>query len=147
MDRLERCLDGLFSSLLRGAAVCLPCAGGSPRVSFGSGKREPRQEEKACKATKCERMRNTHAVFFGEPVIRASDWSGDDAREPMDVTGLGMQVGDTTDTGRVLPTPRTSTRAEREERDVSHVPFFPLVSVLCHGEGVGEKTPDTDWRP
>ena len=68
------------------------------------------------------RTRNTHAVW---PVTDASDHPGDETDTPMDLEELGEQVGDTTGTGRFLAAPRTTTRAEREEHDVSHVPYRP----------------------
>ena len=80
-------------------------------------------------------MRNTHAVWL---VADASALLGGGADEPMDV------VDDTTGAGRVLPTPRTPTRAGREEHDVSHVPHRPWCRCWVM---VGETTPDTDWRP
>ena len=44
------------------------------------------------------------------------------AEEPIEGAGAGGQVEDTTSTWRVLSAPRSPTRAEREEHDVSHVP-------------------------
>ena len=59
--------------------------------------------------------------------------------EPADLDGHGggdgTRVGDTA----VIPT-----KAEREEHDVSRV-LSPLVSILCHGKGTGEASPDTEW--
>ena len=65
-------------------------------------------------------MQNTHAVWL---VVDAFDWSRDGADGPMDVTGLGEQVDDTTGAARALPTTRTPTRTEREEHDVYLVPY------------------------
>ena len=55
----------------------------------------------------------------------------------MDVEGLGEQVGDATSTERVLATPRTPTKAKRDEHDVSHVPYR-LWCRFCvmHGTGL-----------
>ena len=41
--------------------------------------------------------------------------------EPADPEGLGGEGTDTVSTARVLAAPRTPTKAEREERVVSHV--------------------------
>ena len=43
--------------------------------------------------------------------------------EPADPDGLGEEVTDTVGTARVLAAPRTPTKTEREEHDVSHVPY------------------------
>ena len=64
--------------------------------------------------------------------------------EPADADGLGEEVTDTVGTARVLVAPRTPTKAEREEHDVSHVPYRPW-SILCHGKGNGEASPDAGW--
>ena len=45
--------------------------------------------------------------------------------EPADPDGLGEDVTDSVGTARVLAAPRTPTKAEREEHDVSHVPYHP----------------------
>ena len=65
------------------------------------------------------RTRNTHAVW---PVTDASDRLDVDMDESVEFDGLGGEGTDTVGTGRVLAAPRTPTKAEREERDVSHVP-------------------------
>ena len=56
-----------------------------------------------------------HAVW---PVTDASDRADVDVDEPADPDGLGREV-------RVLAAPRTPTKTEREEHDVSHVPCRP----------------------
>ena len=43
---------------------------------------------------------------------------------PLTLTDL-EEVTDTVGTARVLAAPRTPTKAEREEHDVSHVPYRP----------------------
>ena len=68
------------------------------------------------------RTRNTHAVWL---VTDASDRVDVDMDEPADPDGLGGEVTDTVGTACVLAAPRTPTKAEREEHDVSHVPFRP----------------------
>ena len=68
------------------------------------------------------RTRNTHAVW---PVTDASDRLDVDMDEPVDPDGLGGEGTDTASTGRVLAARRTPTKAEREEHDVSHVPYRP----------------------
>ena len=67
-----------------------------------------------------------------------------DMDKPADPEGLVEEVTDSVGTARVLAAPRAPTKAEREEHDVSHVPLSPLVSVLCHGKGIGETPPDTE---
>ena len=88
------------------------------------------------------RRRNTHAVW---PVTDAADQADVDMDEPADPDGLGREVTDTVRTARVLAAPRTPTKTEREEHDVSHVPYRPLCFILCHGKGTGEASPDTGW--
>ena len=68
------------------------------------------------------RTRNTQAVW---PVTYASDRLDVDMDEPVGPDGLGGEVTDTVGTARVLAAPRTPTKAEREEHDVSHVPYRP----------------------
>ena len=68
------------------------------------------------------RTRNTHAVWH---VTDASDQADVDMDEPADPDGLGREVTDTVGTARVLAAPWTPTITEREEHDVSHVPYFP----------------------
>ena len=58
--------------------------------------------------------------------------------ELADPDGLGSEVTDTVETA-----PRTPTKTEREEHDVSAL--SPLVSILCHGKRIGETSPDTVW--
>ena len=57
--------------------------------------------------------------------------------EPADPDGLGRVVTDTVGTARVLAAPRTPTKTEREEHDVSHVPF---------ALGVDSVSWEGDWR-
>ena len=92
------------------------------------------------------RTRSTHAVW---PVTDASDRADEDVDELADPDGLGEKVidTDTVRTARVLATPRTPTKAEREEHDVSHVPCRFLVSMMCHAWRTGETSLDTEWRP
>ena len=59
-------------------------------------------------------------------------WLGGGADEKMYVTGLERQMYNTIFTVRVLPTPRTQSRAEREEHDVSCSRFCVM------GREVGE---------
>ena len=68
------------------------------------------------------RTRNTHAVWL---VTDASDQADVDMDEPADPDGLGREVTDTVGAARVLAAPWTPTITEREEHDVSHVPYFP----------------------
>ena len=68
------------------------------------------------------RTRNTHAFW---PVTDSSDWLDVDMDEPLDPDGLEEDGTDTVSTERVLAAPRTPTKAEREEHDVSHVPYRP----------------------
>ena len=43
---------------------------------------------------------------------------------------------DTVGTTRVLAAPRTPTKAEREEHDVSHVPYHPWCRLCVMGRGL-----------
>ena len=79
------------------------------------------------------RTRNTHAVW---PVTDASDWHDVDMDEPVGPDGLGGEVTDTVGTTRVLAAPRTPTKAEREEHDVSHVPYHPWCRLCVMGRGL-----------
>ena len=88
------------------------------------------------------RTRNTHAVW---PVTDASDRLDVDMDELVDPDGLGGEVTDTVGTARVLAAPRTPTKAEREEHDVSHVPHRPWCRFCVKGRGLGETPPDTEW--
>ena len=63
--------------------------------------------------------RNTHTVW---PVTDASDLADVDMDESADPDVLGGEVTDTVVTARVLAAPRTPTKTEREEHDMSHVP-------------------------
>ena len=47
-----------------------------------------------------------------------------------------LEVMYTMGMARVLAAPRTPTKAERKEHDVSHVPGPPLVSILLHRRGL-----------
>ena len=73
---------------------------------------------------RAEHERNTHAVW---PVTDASDRLDVDMDELVDPDGLGREGTDTVTTGRVLAAPRTPTKAEREEEDVSHVPCVKVM--------------------
>ena len=66
------------------------------------------------------RTRNMHAVW---PVAVASDRADVDMDELAHPDGLGEEVTDTVETARVFSAPRTPTKTEREEHDVSHVPY------------------------
>ena len=59
--------------------------------------------------------------------------------------GLGGEVTDTVGTARVLTTPRTATKTEREEHDVSHVLYRPWCRFCVMGRGTGETSLDTEW--
>ena len=78
------------------------------------------------------RTGNTHAVW---PVIDASDRADVDMDGPADPDGLGREVTDTVGTARVLAAPRTPTKTEREELDVSHVPYRPWCRFCVMGRG------------
>ena len=82
------------------------------------------------------RTRNTHAVW---PVTDASDRLDVDTDEPADPDGLGREVIDTVGTARVLAAPRTPTKAEREEHDVSHVLYRPWCRFCVMGRGLGRR--------
>ena len=56
--------------------------------------------------------------------------------ELIDADGLGGEGTDTVSTGRVLAAPRTPTKAEREEHDVSHVPYRPWCRFCVMGRGL-----------
>ena len=74
-----------------------------------------------------------HAVW---PVTDASDRADEDIDEPVDPDGVGEEVTDTVGTARVLAAQRTPTKAEREEHDVSHVPYRPWCRFCVMGEGI-----------
>ena len=74
-----------------------------------------------------------HAVW---PVTDASDRLDVDMDEPVDPDGLGGEVTDTVGTARVLAAPRTPTKAERVEHDVSHVPYRPWCRFCVMGRGL-----------
>ena len=84
------------------------------------------------------RTRNTHSVW---PVTDASDRAGVDMDEPADPGGHGGEVTDTLGTARVLAAPRTPTKAEREEHDVSHVPYRPWCRFCVMGRGLERRHP------
>ena len=58
---------------------------------------------------------------------------------PVDPDGLGREVIDTVGTARVLAAPRTPTKAEREEHDVSHVLYRPWCRFCVMGRGLGRR--------
>ena len=77
-----------------------------------------------------ERTRNTHAVWPSLTLLI----------EPMrkwmmlaDPDVLGEEVTDMVGTARVLVAPRTPTKAEQEEHDVSHVPYRPWCRFCVMG--------------
>ena len=79
------------------------------------------------------RTRNMHAVW---PVTDASDRADADMDEPADFDGPWGEVTDTVGTARVLAAPRTPTKAEREEHDVSHVPGRPWCRFCVMGRAL-----------
>ena len=79
------------------------------------------------------RTRNTDAVW---PVTDASDRRDVDMDEPVEPDGLGEEGTDTVGTARVLTAPRTPTKAEREEHDVSHVPCRRWCRFCVMGRGL-----------
>ena len=79
------------------------------------------------------RTRSTHAVW---PVTDASDRANVDMDEPADPDGLGEEVTDTVGMACVLAAPRTPTKTEREEQDVSHVPHRPWCRFCVMGRGL-----------
>ena len=79
------------------------------------------------------RTRNTHTVW---PGTDASDRADVDVHESADPDGLGEEVTDTVGAARVLAAPRTPTKAEREEHDVSHVPNRPWCRFCVMGRGL-----------
>ena len=94
---------------LRGPVVCSPYGCGFRRV-FCRGLNTNRIMKRKLGRPYTEgRTRNTHAVWLV-------------ADELVDPDGLGGEGTDIASTGRVLAAPRTPTKAEREEHDVSHVP-------------------------
>ena len=68
------------------------------------------------------RTRNTRAVWL---VAHSSGEADENMDEPTDPDGLGEEVTDAVGTARVSAAPRTPTKAEREEHDVTHVPYRP----------------------
>ena len=80
-----------------------------------------------------ERTRNTHSVW---PVTDACVRADVDMDEPADPDGLGSVVTDTVGTARVLAAPRTPTKTEREEHDVTHVPYRPWCRFCVMGRGL-----------
>ena len=94
-------------------------------------------EKKACKTIhRGERTRNTHAVW---PVTDGSDRLDVDMDEPSDPDGLGGEVSDTVGTARVLAAPRTPTKVEREDHDVSHVLYRQWCRFCVMGRGLGRR--------
>ena len=79
------------------------------------------------------RTRNMHAVW---PVTDASDRADADMDEPADPDGPGGEVTDTVGSARVLAAPRTQTKTEREEHDVSHVPYRTWCRFCVMGRGL-----------
>ena len=79
------------------------------------------------------RTRNTHVVW---PVADASDRLDVDMDELVDPDGLGGEGTDTVSTERVLAAPRTPSKPEREEHDVSHVPYRPWCRFCFIGRGL-----------
>ena len=59
--------------------------------------------------------------------------------EPADPDGLGREVTDTVGTARVSAAPRTPTKTEREEHDVSHVPYRPWCRFCVMGRGLEKR--------
>ena len=80
-----------------------------------------------------ERTRNKHSVW---PVTDASDRADVDMDEFADLDTFGEEVTDTVGTARVLAAPRTPTKAEREEHDVTHVPYRPWCRFCVMGRGL-----------
>ena len=77
-----------------------------------------------------ERTRNTHAVWF---VTDASDQFDVNMDEPVDRDGLREDIVNAV---RVLAAPRTPTKAEREEHDVSHGPYRLWCRFCLMGTGL-----------
>ena len=63
-----------------------------------------------------------------------------------DLHGPGREVTDMVGTARVLAAPRTPTKAEREEHNVSHVPCRPWCRFCVMGRGL-ERSPATMTDP
>ena len=80
--------------------------------------------------------RNTHAVWL---VSDASDRLDVDVDEPVDPDGLGGERTDSVSTECVLAAPRTPTKAEREEHDVSNVPYRPWCRFCVMGRGLEKR--------
>ena len=79
------------------------------------------------------RTRNARAVWL---VADASDRADVDMDEPADPDGFGEETTDTVGTARVLAAPPTPTKTEREEHDVSHVPYRPWCRFCVMGRGL-----------
>ena len=79
------------------------------------------------------RTRNTLAVWL---VTDASDRADVDMEELVDPDGLGGEETGTMSTVRVFAAPRTPTKAEREEHDVSHVRYRPWCRFCVMGKGL-----------
>ena len=90
------------------------------------------------------RTRNTPA---GWPVTDASDRADVDMDESADPDGLGREVTDTVEMAPVLAAPRTPTRTEREQHDVSHVPYRLWCRFCVMGRGLERRHLTDDDRP
>ena len=88
-------------------------------------------------------MRNTQTVW---PVTDASDQADVDVDDPADPDGLGREVTDTVGTARVLAAPRTPTKTDREEHDVSHVPCRPWCRLCVMGRGLERRLTQSGER-
>ena len=119
---------------LRGSVVCSPYGCGFRRVFHRQGvTRTASRKREIVRPHTEERTRNTHAVW---PVTDASDRGVGDMDEPADLDEPGREVTDTVRTARVLAAPRTSTKTERDEHDVSHVLFRPWCRFCAMGRGL-----------
>ena len=119
---------------LRGAVVCSPYGLWIPKGFSQAGlntnhikKREPVRPHTE------GRTRSTRAVW---PVTDPSDRADVDMDAPADPDGLGRDVTDTVVTARVLAAPRTPTKTEPKEHDVSHVPYRPWCRFCVMGRGL-----------
>ena len=83
------------------------------RVFTCRAEHEPHEEKRACKTS----ARETRMLSA-------------------DLDGLGREVTDTVGTARVLAAPRTPTKTDREEHDVSHVPCRPWCRFCVMGRGL-----------
>ena len=87
------------------------------------------------------RTRNAHAVW---PVTDACDRADESMDEPADPDGHGEEVTDTVGMTRVLAAPRTAAKAEREEHDVTHVPYRLWCRFCVMGRGLESGDRDGD---